>query len=143
MSFKSKHTHGRHTIPCIAFPVTPPIPPPIPPSCPPHKQFVSNEICGNILLTAQQSMIEIWKTQTTTPITITLSVFSSANNTHGIQITIYSLSHTSIDYFVPPGNTRSITIEKASSISIKKESIEPIEGTYCLHLSFFTSQPII
>ncbi|CAM4190754.1 S-Ena type endospore appendage [Bacillus manliponensis] len=119
----------------------PPSPPLFPPPKPIETELITNEFCGNFLVTDQplpsRETLELWQRDETSLITGTVSIYNSSNSTHPVSIQIIDkIAH---QFIVFPGNTTSFTgnaLQSISIIDIPNDSPLYIEGKYCCQFTY-------
>ncbi|WP_420490089.1 S-Ena type endospore appendage [Neobacillus drentensis] len=99
-------------------------------------KIVCNNICGNLLLSDQDSKLEIWRKSNVQDATVTIAVFNSAMNTSSIKVIVRRTGGSPVKFTVPPGNTLSATVEDAKSISVLRRGSGITEGKFCLDVCF-------
>jgi hypothetical protein len=99
-------------------------------------KIVCNSTCGNLSLTDQFSILEIWKERIVNHNTITISVSNYAINTALIGVLVNRNETSPVDFTVPPGNTLSATVEDAESINVFRIGAGITEGKFDLKVCF-------
>ncbi|WP_323866546.1 S-Ena type endospore appendage, partial [Xenorhabdus cabanillasii] len=82
-----------------------------------------NKICGNILLHNDITNLTVWKEEISRKVTITISIFNNTVSTSMIKVNIIRNIGNSIETFIPPGNTLSVTTDDVKLITISQEGI--------------------
>ncbi|WP_408675131.1 S-Ena type endospore appendage [Xenorhabdus szentirmaii] len=80
--------------------------------------------------------LTVWKEEISRKVTITISIFNNTVSTSMIKVNIIRNIGNSIETFIPPGNTLSVTTDDVKLITISQEGINIVEGKYCLEICF-------